>query len=176
MRIKKNAHEETPPELLELADQVGRFMEYWGFKKIHGHLWVHIYLAKKPLDATTLVRRLRVSKALVSLASRDLLNYNVIRVVGQGERGRIFFESNPDLIKVISSVLRMRERKLLAQIGSSHKNLQKAKAAHPECANLDETKIQKLGEMIRNAEDTLDALINSDLILPVLLGVPNIKE
>ena len=176
MPAKNNTPEECAPELLELADQVGRFMEYWGFKKIHGLLWVHIYLAKEPLDATTLVKRLKVSKALVSLASRDLLKYNVIRVVGQGDRGRIFFESNPDLIQVISSVLRMRERKILAQIGSSHKNLQKAKAAHPECENLDSDKIQKLGEMIQNAEDTLDALINSDLILPVLLGVPNIKE
>jgi DNA-binding transcriptional regulator GbsR (MarR family) len=176
MPSKKNVPEECPPELMELADQVGRFMEYWGFKRIHGHLWVHIYLAKEPLDATTLVQRLKVSKALVSLALRDLLRYNVIRIVGQGNRGKIFLESNPDLIKVISSVLRMRERKLLAQIGSSHRNLQKAKAAHPECENLDNEKIEKLGEMIQNAEDTLDALINSDLILPVLFGVPNIKD
>lgn len=164
-----------PPELMDLADQVGSFMEYWGFKRIHGHIWIHIFLAKEPMDATTLVKRLDVSKALVSLAIRDLLKYDVIRVVGQGDRRKILFQSNPDLIGVICSVLRMRERKLLSQIMSSHKNLTKVNLEDSEIIALNKDKIASLGEMIHNAEDTLDALINSDLILPVLFGVPNIK-
>ncbi|MFN8944090.1 MAG: GbsR/MarR family transcriptional regulator, partial [Pseudobdellovibrionaceae bacterium] len=91
-----------PPELIELTDQIGLFIEYWGFKKIHGQIWSHIFLSKTPLDATTLVKRLGVSKALVSLAIKDLVQYDVIQVVGQGEKRTILFQSNPDLISVIT--------------------------------------------------------------------------
>lgn len=56
-----------PPELEDLANEVGDFICYWGFKKIHGRLWTHIYLARVPLDAGQLMQRLKVSKALISL-------------------------------------------------------------------------------------------------------------
>lgn len=152
----------VPPEMSELAEQIGFFIEYWGFKKIHGQIWTHIFLADEPIDATTLGKRLNVSKALVSLAIHDLLKYDVIQVVGKGER-RILYESNPDLIKVICSVLRMRERKMLSQIMSSYKNLTKLCGADQKGNKLCSQKTKALGEMIEAAEQTLDALITSDL-------------
>src|SRR5690606_9879511 len=96
----------VPPEFEDLASQIGEFIEYWGFKKIHGQIWTHIFLSQNPIDATTLVKRLHVSKALVSLAIKDLMKYEVIQVVGQGTRRKVLFQSNPDLTRVICSVLR----------------------------------------------------------------------
>lgn len=152
----------APPELRELASQIGHFIQYWGFKKVHGQIWSYIFLAKQPVDATTLVQRLNVSKALVSLAIKDLLKYNVIQVAGKGERRKILFESNPDLMKVICSVLKQREMKLLESINESF-----VKVAALDCsvANVDiqRTKLMELGEMVQSASETLNALIQSDL-------------
>ena len=153
----------VPPEMEELAEQIGSFIEYWGFKKIHGQIWTHIFLAKEPICSTTLVKRLNVSKALISLAIKDLLEYDVIQVAGKGDHRKILFQSNSDLIKVICSVLRMRERKMLAQISSSFKNLKKLKADDKFVCPLDPEKTEELGQMIETAEQTLDSVISSDL-------------
>lgn len=153
----------VPPELIDLSDQIGSFIEYWGFKKIHGQIWTHIFLAQEPIDSTTLVKRLNVSKALVSLAIKDLLTYDVIQVVGKGTRRKILFQSNTDLTKVIIQVLRMRERKMLSQIMSSYKNLKKMKHDEKGAVEISMDKATELGHMIETAEHSLDALISSEL-------------
>lgn len=162
MRAKSQPR--VPPELMDLGDQIGDFIEYWGFKKIHGQIWTHIFLAAEPIDSTTLVKRLNVSKALISLAIKDLLKYDVIQVVGKGTRRKILFQSNPDLIKVIIQVLRMRERKMLSQIMSSYKNLKKMKTDDKGMLEVSYDKACELGNMIEAAEQSLDALISSELI------------
>ena len=161
--MRSKPQPKAPPELLDLGDQIGSFIEYWGFKKIHGQIWTHIFLASEPIDSTTLVKRLNVSKALISLAIKDLLKYDVIQVVGKGTRRKILFQSNPDLIKVIIQVLRMRERKMLSQIMSSYKNLKKMKHGEHGGVEISADKTSELGNMIEAAELSLDALISSDL-------------
>lgn len=165
--MEKKSTVVIPPEFANLTEQIGTFIQYWGFKKIHGEIWTHIYLAKEPLDATSLVKRLKVSKALVSLAIKDLLEYNVIKVVGQGERRKILYISNSDTNEVICSVLRMRERKMLSQIMSSHKCFQKISDSDKKRLDLDDSKIQSLGHMIEDAEGILDSLISCDLDITV---------
>lgn len=163
---KKNVVK-VPPELEELTSQIGTFIQYWGFKKIHGEIWTHIFLAKSPIDATTLVKRLHVSKALVSLALKDLLQYNVIKVVGQGSRRKILFQSNPNMSEVICSVLRMRERKMLSRIMSSHKCFQKLSSEDKNKLDIDPEKVGELADMIEDAEAVLDSLISCDLEVKV---------
>ncbi len=97
------------PELEDLADQIGEFIHYWGFKRIHGRIWTHIYLAAKPLDAADLVRQMKISKALVSISLRELIDFEVIEEVGKSSRGTHLYRANPDILKVILSVLRQRE-------------------------------------------------------------------
>lgn len=153
----------VPPEFEDLASQIGDFIEYWGFKKIHGQIWTHVFLSQNPIDATTLVKRLHVSKALVSLAIKDLLKYEVIQVVGQGSRRKVLFQSNPDLTRVIISVLRKRERRMLSTIMSSFKNMKKLKDEDKAEFGIHLEKTEELGQMIENAEQTLDILISTDL-------------
>src|SRR5258708_3849854 len=69
---------EYPHEIESLSNEIGKFIHHWGFKKIHGKIWTHLYLSETPLDAGTLMKRLDVSKALMSLSLRDLLKYKVI--------------------------------------------------------------------------------------------------
>ena len=97
------------PELKELESLVGEFIQYWGFKKIHGRIWAHLYTSTTPLDSQTLISRLKVSKGLMSLAMRDLLEYDVIQPVRTGKHGVTFYQANPDLMFVITNVLRKRD-------------------------------------------------------------------
>ncbi len=157
--MQKSPSTRVPPELEELTERIGTFIQYWGFKKIHGQIWTHIFLAKTPIAATTLVKRLGVSKALVSLAVGDLIEYNVIRVAGKGSRRKIFLESNSNMSEVICSVLKMRERQLLSQIMASHQKFQQLPVEEKKDLDVDQERATELGLMIEDAELALDSLI-----------------
>lgn len=143
----------------ELVSLIGNFIQYWGFKKIHGQIWAYIFLAKEPLDSTTLVKRLGVSKALVSLAVKDLLHYEVIQVVGKGRRRKILFESNPNIYKVILNVLREREKTMLEHILAAQAALLKKPHAEIERLDFDCNKVEALGTMVQAADCALEQLL-----------------
>src|ERR1035437_5061829 len=148
--------EVLPPELEELAGEVGDFICYWGFKRIHGRLWTHIYLAKVPLDAGRLMQRLKVSKALISLSLNDLLKFDVILEAEKSARGTQTYVANPDVLDVILNVLRRRERKMLSKAETSHKMLSSLSQENFRRANLHSDRIQALGRMIEQAQNALN--------------------
>lgn len=141
-----------------LAKLIGLFMEYWGFKKIHGQIWTHIFLSEHPIDATTLSRRLKVSKALMSLAIKDLVKYRVIQASEKGHKRTIYFRANPNIMSVITEVLKTRERKMLEQIQAALKTLvaKKSDIAPSE-------KLEELESMILDASDFLDVMITTEM-------------
>jgi DNA-binding transcriptional regulator GbsR (MarR family) len=149
----------VPPELEELADEVGEFICYWGFKKIHGRLWTHIYLSEGPLDAGLLMRRLKVSKALISLSIGDLMKYNVISEGAKSARGTQTYLANPDVLDVIMNVLRRRERKMLAKAETGHKMLASLKPESLKRANLATDRLRAMGTMIGQAQNALLSIL-----------------
>ncbi len=151
------------PEIKELTKLVGLFIQYWGFKKIHGQIWAYIYLSKEPIDSTTLVKRLGVSKALVSLAIKDLLDYKVIRVSGPGLRRKILLESNPDQISVIVEVLKNRERLMLNRIKEACDKV-KSNSNNGKDIDLNMDRLEEMTEMVSTAQDFLEHLIRSHLL------------
>jgi DNA-binding transcriptional regulator GbsR (MarR family) len=151
--------ETLPPELEDLANEVGDFICYWGFKKIHGRLWTHIYLASEPLDAGQLMQRLGVSKALISLSLNDLLRYDVIVESGKSTRGTQTYIANPDVLDVILNVLRRRERKMLAKAETSFRMLSSLGLERQQKASLHGERIHALGRMIQQAQNALSSLL-----------------
>ncbi|MBX3022351.1 MAG: hypothetical protein KF799_11820 [Bdellovibrionales bacterium] len=151
--------EVLPPELEDLANEVGDFICYWGFKKIHGRLWTHIYLSNDPLDAGQLMQRLRVSKALISLSLNDLLRYDVIIENGKSARGTQTYVGNPDVLDVILNVLRRRERKMLAKAETSHRMLTSLSPERQNRASLHSERVAALGRMIHQAQNALSSLL-----------------
>lgn len=149
------------PELDELAERVGEFIQYWGFKRIHGKIWAHLFLSEVPLDATTLVKRLRVSKALVSFSIHDLLEYNVIREVARGRGRTVLFEANPDLTGIILNVLRLRERKMMTQVMAAAEHLGKATPEKMAEMKVSPRKLSDMREMVDSAQSVLDFVIGS---------------
>src|SRR5882757_8160603 len=149
--------EVLPPELEELANEVGDFICYWGFKRIHGRLWTHIYLAKSPLDAGNLMQRLKVSKALISLSLNDLLKYDVILENGKSSRGTQTYIANPDVLDVVLNVLRRRERKMRAKAETSFRMLTSLNGEKLERANLENCRLDSMGRMITQAQNALNS-------------------
>lgn len=151
--------ETMPPELEDLANEVGDFICYWGFKKIHGRLWTHIYLSNEPLDAGQLMQRLRVSKALISLSLNDLLRYDVIVEAGKSSRGTQTYLPNPDVLEVILNVLRRRERKMLAKAETSHRMLSSIGPDRMTAGCVHVERLEALGRMINQAQNAMSSLL-----------------
>jgi DNA-binding transcriptional regulator GbsR (MarR family) len=148
-----------PPELEDLASEVGDFICFWGFKKIHGRIWTHIYLAEHALDAGQLMQRLKVSKALISLSVNDLLKYDVILEAGKSSRGTQTYLPNPDVLDVILNVLRRRERNMLTKAEISHNMLCSLSEESQRRAHLHKDRVVALGKMIHQAQNALSSLL-----------------
>ena len=170
MRAKTKFHADVPPEFHDLAENIGAFIEYWGFKRVHGRIWTHLFLSDRPLDSGDLVKRLKISKALVSMSVADLMEYDVIRPAGKGAEGTQLFAANPDLTSVIFNVLRQRERKMLGLIEASFAVIEGGSREKPQStsspsvsadsgAEIDPAKVKELGELIRVAQGALDAFL-----------------
>lgn len=151
---------ELPPEVHDLADEVGKFIRYWGFKKIHGRIWAHIFLSETPLDAGALMERLQVSKALMSLSLKDLVEYDVIFEAAKSARGTQTYKANPEVVSVILNVLRRREKKMLAHIETAHRLVKNLPAVEQQKAQLSNSKIAEMGELIDQAQSALNGILD----------------
>ena len=115
--------QKIPTELDNLCLEVGKFIEYWGFKEIEGRLWCHILLSNRPLCPQDLINRTGVSKGLVSLSLSRLLEYEVIRLEYIEGRRTQFYQVNENVTKVIKEVLRKREKQMLKDVEKAVKSL-----------------------------------------------------
>ncbi len=155
---KRRKGPSTGSDLQNLADAVGEFIEYWGFKRVHGRIWTHLFLSEAPLDAGQLIERLGISKALASMTLKDLLRYDVILPAGRSERGTDLFRANPDTLGVVLNVLKQREKAMLEQVRTSlsqlrqHQKSESEKTACPE-------RLDSLGAMVQNAQDFLETIL-----------------
>ncbi|MGE3853766.1 MAG: GbsR/MarR family transcriptional regulator [Planctomycetota bacterium] len=97
--------------VLDVCDRVGAFVEYWGFKAIHGRIWTLLALHRGPLHQGAITELLGVSKSLVSTAVSELVNYGLIRQVEDHRNAP--YEASMDIWPVVSDVLRSREWMML---------------------------------------------------------------
>lgn len=161
-RAKKPAAIHLPPELRRLEEVVGKFIEYWGFKKIHGRIWAHLYTSQRALDSIELMRRLRVSKGLMSIALRDLIEHKVVEVAHIGRHGTSFYSANPDLVGVITNVLRTREAVMLGSAKHAAGRLARLKVTEMQAAGIDKERVQNILMLIGSAQDLANAFVISD--------------
>lgn len=149
----------TLPEFQELAEQIGEFIHYWGFKRVHGRIWAHMFLAQRPLDASDLVKQMQISKALVSISLRELLEFEVIQEVGKSPRGTNLYRTNPDVLSVILAVLRKREKRMLSRIQAAHEALERANSDEKTAQGISPRHLEQLGQLVQNASLTLESFI-----------------
>lgn len=150
-------------EVDELSDRIGEFIRYWGFKKIHGQVWAYLYLSKCPMDATQLIERLGVSKALMSKTISELLEYEVIVPIDDCRKLRKY-TSNPNITSVITGVLRQREQELIGDIHKHYRSVASFNDEQIEQVGIDKEQLVKLDHMITFAETFLTAFLRFESI------------
>lgn len=139
---------------LLLAQSIGDFIRYWGFRRIHGEIWTLVFLSREPLSGAEIVQQLKVSKALVSPALRELESYELIYQVESVDAKTKRYEANPDVFGVIQQVLRGRESALLKKVKQDFEAL-----GRDSTEELSPERVRALGDMIQSANVFLNALM-----------------
>jgi len=152
-----------------VSDAIGRLMQFWGFKRNMGRVWTVLYLSERPLTAQDLRERLGLSTGAVSMTVTELVRWGVVKKVWiQGER-REHFAAEGNLWKMISRVLRERERaEILDTITAMEDALRaiepqtrSADARIRERAIVQHERIGQLLELARLGKQLLDALVTT---------------
>lgn len=150
--------------VLRVADAVGAFIEYWGFKAIHGRIWAVLALNGAPMPQSEVARLLGVSRSLVSTAISELTDYGLVRPVDDHRNAP--YEAVLDVWPTISEVLREREWMLLETVRQS---LEAARdeaeqvRARGEVPTFDPARIVLLLNMTELAQTVLRLLISLKL-------------
>ncbi|MCB9072776.1 MAG: hypothetical protein H6623_04075 [Bdellovibrionaceae bacterium] len=179
MHKKKNnsiAKPSLPDAYTNLLEQIGFFIEYWGFKEVHGQVWACIFLSERPTDANHIIHHLQLSKAAVSLALKDLLHYEVIMEVEKTEPSTRKYISNPNMAEVICNVLREREKQMLTKIVLSAKTLLSTPKEEFQRIHVSKERVQNLKEMTEGAQSLLEQMLDSQQVdLVGLFQLLNLK-
>jgi DNA-binding transcriptional regulator GbsR (MarR family) len=149
-----------------VSDAVGRLMVLWGFKRNMGRVWTLLYLSDEPLPAHALRERLQLSAGAISMTLNELARWGVVRkVFRQGDR-HDYYEAESSLWKMISRVLRERER---AEVVLAIEAFEDALAAlrrrdadpsEPR-VRVQSERIQQLLELARLGRSMLDSVIDN---------------
>lgn len=163
--MEKQAKSELK-EMKALSKAIGDFIHYWGFRRIHGEIWAQVFLSTQPLSGADLVKRLKVSKALISPALKQLVKYKLIKPLKSKDAREKLYEANPDFLNIIKTVLQDREVPMLAKVQLEyfkvHSKLESEKAGPQVQAQ----RFQELGNMISQA----------NLVLAILMQMNSFDE
>lgn len=106
------AHQERlEKRVLHVCDRAGAFIEWWGFKAIHGRVWTLLALHQGPMPQNVIAQTLGVSRALVSQAIAELLEFGLVQPISSHRNAP--YEATVDVWPTISDILRTREWMLL---------------------------------------------------------------
>jgi DNA-binding transcriptional regulator GbsR (MarR family) len=148
-----------------VSDAIGRLMVLWGFKRNMGRVWTLLYLSDEPLTAHALRERLQLSAGAISMTLSELARWGVVRkMFRQGDR-HDYFEAESSLWKMISRVLRERERaEVVLAIEAFEDALSALKRREgPETARVQvqTERIKQLLELAKLGRSMLDAVIDN---------------
>lgn len=153
-----------PESIQVLVEQIGEFIQYWGFRKVDGMIWALIYLSAKPLSGQDLADRLELSKGMVSISLNTLLQYGVVKTSGRGSGRTTYYESAEDLDSVITSVLKSREAEMLKRTHASARQLQSLKHSPRLKDDFSPQRIQSMSRMINRGSKLLNLIIRLRLL------------
>lgn len=157
MPIKKLKSVRADRDVLALATAVGDFIRYWGFRRIHGQIWTQLYLSKTPLSGTVLSQRIQVSKALVSPALTELVEFALIRVVG-GDSKTKTYSANADVFSPIRKILNSREKLLIQRASRCCQRVEEIAQTQAK-SDIDSERLLSLGSMISSAQAALELVV-----------------
>lgn len=112
------------PAVYQACESIGKMMELWGFKRIHGMLWTYIYLQAQPVTANDIREALGISSGLASMTLQDLQHWDVVHRHSMPGDRRDRYTAEANIWKPILKVLREREYYQMTQTVETLKRLQ----------------------------------------------------
>jgi DNA-binding transcriptional regulator GbsR (MarR family) len=149
-------------KLQKLAAGIGHFIRYWGFRKIHGEIWAVVYLSTKSMSGIEIGRSLKVSKALVSPALKELEAEGLIVQTSSENSKTKRYIAEDNVANIIQRVLKRREIPMIEKIQQQHHDLM---VHSKDKENLSTERLHKMGMMIQLAQVGLGYVIESNQIL-----------
>ncbi|HEY2409343.1 MAG TPA: hypothetical protein VGI10_25230 [Polyangiaceae bacterium] len=153
---------------LEVADTIGKLMEFWGFKRPMGRLWTLLYLSPAPLGAAELGEQLKMSAGAISMALSDLLKWGAVKKTWRPGERRDFYEAETGVGKLVQRVLRERELELVRQFGDALANAEASlpKTGPRQSSDFKRERVQELRRLSKLGESLLTALVAGKSIDP----------
>lgn len=103
---------------LQVAEQLGALMEFWGFKRALGRIWAVLYLSDHPLTAAELGEQLELSPSAISLAITELRRWGVVHEdisLSTRTRRAQTYRAERDVWSMVNNVFRQRELPLIVR-------------------------------------------------------------
>ena len=155
---------------LEVADTVGRLMEFWGFKRPMGRIWALLYLSEEPLPAAELGERLAMSAGGVSLALTELQKWGVVKKAWVPGERKEYYEAETSIWKMISRVFRERElvqiREAIETFDGALRELARIGRGRAKFVS---DRIEGMKQLAEVAQMLLEAVLEGKRIDPALL-------
>ncbi|MEZ6186233.1 MAG: hypothetical protein R3F62_14655 [Planctomycetota bacterium] len=143
--------------IIQVCDASGSLVEYWGFKSIMGRVWTLLALRDGPMHQTRIADTLGVSRSLVSGTITDLMQYGLVRAVGEGRNAP--YEAVVDVWPAVTDVLRTREWILLETARMAlEAALEEAQASPPSGYSL--ARIRFLLGMVKAVQSLLNLVLS----------------
>lgn len=99
-----------------VVDAVGNTIDFWRFKRNHGRVWALLYLRGRALSAAEIQETLGLSKGAVSMVSRELEQWGVVRRVRIPGDATWRFTAETDLMKMVRRVIEEREAAFVSRV------------------------------------------------------------
>ena len=100
-----------------LSQSLGQLAEFAGFNRTLGQIYGLLYLNSSPLSLGEIAEQLGVSKGNVSLNTRLMERWGLIKRFNRQADRRDYYEVEIDFWKIIQGILHGRERKRINDIG-----------------------------------------------------------
>ncbi|MCA9670728.1 MAG: MarR family transcriptional regulator [Myxococcales bacterium] len=143
-----------------VADAVGNFIEFWGFKRNHGRVWALLYLEGRAMTASEIQDALDLSKGAVSMITREIERWGVARRVRSPGDSVWRFAAETDLMAMIGRVLREREASVVSRVKADLDEAERlAKRARVDKATID--RLARLRTMAQLAESAIDLFVRT---------------
>jgi DNA-binding transcriptional regulator GbsR (MarR family) len=159
----------SDPEL-EVADTVGRLMEFWGFKRPMGRIWALLYLAPEALGAADIGEQLRMSTGAVSMALAELTKWGAVKKTWRPGERRDYYEAETSIGRLIQKVLRERELSLVQEfaetLAAAERKFSEPGASEEDLVQFKRTRLRELQGFAKLGESLLSALVSGKSIDP----------
>ncbi len=144
-----------------VVDAVGTVIEFWGFKQNQGRVWALLYLRGDALDAATIQGRLGLSKGAVSMLTRELEQWGVVRRVRPPGESTWRFVAETGLTEMVGRVIRQREagmvQRIRVDLESARAEAEAAGDVSPEII----ARIERMLTLARLVENALELFVRT---------------